>query len=133
MSTKLAHANHNSEVCDYLTKQEDFADWVVVTAFYAALHYVDHKMFPLKHKGYDGHKIKVSSVDEYKNIMRDDRAPHTVRVDLVGRYCSEVSPSFRWLKSLAHTVRYMNYALPDNKRCIEAATTHLERVKGYCV
>lgn len=132
-SSKLLHASHNAEVCDYLCKNVEYADWVVVTAFYAALHFLDYKIFPIKAKSEDGkHNIKISSIDEYKNITRDMRQPHPIRVELVSQHCTQVSASFRWLKSQAHTVRYLNYQLPDNKRFAETAAIHLHLIKDFC-
>lgn len=47
----LNHAKHNESVCNYLGKKEDFSDWVITVAFYSALHYVRHLMFPLEESG----------------------------------------------------------------------------------
>jgi len=44
------HAIHNEQVCDYLLASNEFHDWVVTTAFYAALHFVQSDIFPLTYK-----------------------------------------------------------------------------------
>ena len=43
----LNHAIHNKEACEYLSKEPKFSDWVITTAFYSALHFIDYKIFPL--------------------------------------------------------------------------------------
>ena len=42
----LKHAEHNEKTCKYLSKKPDFADWVITTAFYSALHYTQYSIFP---------------------------------------------------------------------------------------
>lgn len=44
---KGKHAAHNEKACDYLLKSRLFNDWVITTAFYSALHYVQDEIFPL--------------------------------------------------------------------------------------
>lgn len=43
------HAIHNEEACDFLLSSNKFNDWVITTAFYSALHFVQHEIFPLTH------------------------------------------------------------------------------------
>lgn len=49
--TSLDHANHNIKVCNYLGKKEDYGDWVITSAFYAAVHFVRYLMIPCKVEG----------------------------------------------------------------------------------
>ncbi len=47
-SDSLNHAIHNKEVCVHLSKESRYSDWVITTAFYSAVHFVEHKIFPIK-------------------------------------------------------------------------------------
>jgi len=42
------HGKHNKDVCDKLNLQDELEcnDWVVTTAFYSSIHYLDHILFP---------------------------------------------------------------------------------------
>ena len=42
---KLAHGQHNEMLSDHLLMLENgkYNDWTVTTAFYACIHFVDHK------------------------------------------------------------------------------------------
>ena len=42
------HAIHNELACIYLDKCTDFPDWVITTSFYSSLHFLQHKLFPIK-------------------------------------------------------------------------------------
>ena len=48
---KKQHAIHNEEVCDFLLTSKKFNDWVVTTAFYSSLHFVQFELFPLTDDG----------------------------------------------------------------------------------
>lgn len=66
------HANHNAELCDLLLNNGRFNDWVVTTAFYAALHFVNYILFPLKFQDktfYNFNKY-YSSLDSKKANIR---------------------------------------------------------------
>ncbi|OAV67604.1 hypothetical protein Barb4_02399 [Bacteroidales bacterium Barb4] len=38
----IKHALHNEKICNYLGKNESHSDWVIITAFYSALHFTRH-------------------------------------------------------------------------------------------
>ena len=44
---KKQHAIHNEEACHFLLTSKKFNDWVVTTAFYSALHFVQNELFPI--------------------------------------------------------------------------------------
>lgn len=46
--TNLDHATHNEEVCSHLDDNTKYSDWIITTAFYSAMHFMKHKIFPLK-------------------------------------------------------------------------------------
>ncbi len=83
----LDHANHNKEVCDYLSKNPNYSDWIITTAFYSALHFVDYKIFPLKFT-FNGSEYNFLKFDDYydfytKKINIRGLSRHKARLDLV--------------------------------------------------
>lgn len=45
------HGEHNEKLCDHLLSNGNYNDWVVTTAFYAALNFVKYQIFPFTWKG----------------------------------------------------------------------------------
>lgn len=129
----LDHAQHNHNVCGYLNANENFNDWTVVSAFYAALHYVSHKIFPIRDTTDDGHKFQIETIEEYINIKLRDRSTgkHYALVDLVKAKCNnQIASRYRRLLELSKAARYNDYNV--EKAIADAAIKTLEEVKVFC-
>lgn len=63
-----AHALHNEDVYRFLKEEKEFIDWRVTTAFYASLHFVEHKLFPLT-TTFAGKENSFESIEEYRNFF----------------------------------------------------------------
>ena len=52
---KQEHAKHNEDACHYLNQSGKYNDWVITTAFYSAMHYVQYELFSMEvgDKAYD--------------------------------------------------------------------------------
>jgi hypothetical protein len=111
---KAEHALHNERACDYLFADDKFSDWVVITAFYSALHFVYHELFP---GTYDG--VRHTDFGEYcfylakKKSAKRNRLPgkHAITLQLVRRHLT-VYPQYHWLYSNCMTARYANHKTP---------------------
>jgi len=132
MSKKLLHAKHNESVCNFISHKQDFADWVVITAFYSAMHFVDHKIFPLAMKTDDGKKFRLKTVDEYKLFVESKKDKHSVRVELVNKACNTVRSEFFWLYNTCKTARYLNYQFSQPRQIAVLAKDHLAAIRKYC-
>jgi len=77
------HAIHNEAACDFLLSGNQFNDWVVTTAFYAALHYVQHEIFPLSEGGntYSDFNVYFGKVLKQRNQRLNK---HSATLQLVG-------------------------------------------------
>lgn len=75
MNPNHSHAIHNELACKYLNKKPEFADWVITTAFYSALHYLTGKMFPMNILE-NGKKVKVSDFESYCKAKGINRGKH---------------------------------------------------------
>jgi hypothetical protein len=105
-----AHAAHNEKLCDLLLKDGNFDDWVVTTAFYSAIHLVDHQIFPFT----IDKEPKFGNFIQYLNRKSPRQAPHDVRRDLVAMYLRSCSGAFNWLMDNCFNARYNQYIIPPD-------------------
>lgn len=108
MSSK-AHAQHNKAVSDHLLAQTSFNDWVVTTAFYAALHYVQGKIFP-----YTEGSQTFQDIDSYVSHLNRassgrTHTKHSAVKALVGKQLPHIRNEYRKLFDTCMTARYFMY------------------------
>lgn len=111
---KKQHAIHNEEVCDFLLTSKKFNDWVVTTAFYSSLHFVQHELFPLTDNGqkYTDFNIYFSKVLKKRNKKL---SKHAATIDLVKTNLPMCSAYYRWLHDACMSARYNNYNVSEAK------------------
>lgn len=120
----LDHALHNEKVCKCVD-EGGFNDWVVTTAFYSAIHFVEHEIFPIE--DLDG-SVKHENFDDYCSDRKGGK--HKLRSDLVYRHLISVSGEYDWLKNTSWTARYNKYQVSDKVK--EKAKDYLQSIKGVC-
>lgn len=98
------HANHNAELCDLLLNNGRFNDWVVTTAFYAALHFVHYILFPLKFQDKTFYNF-----NKYYWSLDSKKSKHSVTRDLVKLKFNDISPQYDWLFFSCLNARYKNF------------------------
>ena len=107
---KKEHAEHNERVCDYLLASEGkYNDWVVTTAFYSALHYVQHEIFPLDIGG-----VEYLNFDDYygKNFRAARNTnKHVETINLVKVHFSLGLSNYKFLHDACMNARYKNYVV----------------------
>lgn len=118
------HAEHNEKACDYLLNSPDYYDWVVTTAFYSALHFVQHEIFPLSEGGKN-----YNNIDEYKTLTRSKDSKHNLTIKLVRRHISGAYPLYKWLHDSCMTARYKRYN--TSLSSANQAKGHLTRLKTF--
>jgi len=111
---KIQHAKHNKAACEHLGTVQIFPDWMITTAFYSALHYIDSRLFPLDYTMPDGKKFKCSSLDIYYSLRKkshpDVPVKHELRKELVRmRINEDISCRFNRLSDASSTARYRSY------------------------
>lgn len=140
LSTKdnniLDHARHNKQVCEYLSKNSDYNDWVITTSFYSALHFVDYKLFPLQKYKFNGKDYDFLKFEDYysfyaKKISIKGISRHKARLDLVEKKLDDIAPHYSKLLSLCTKARYVNYKF-DNQWAIKAEKTWLAEIETFC-
>ena len=126
----LNHARHNEEACKELLKSGEFNDWVITTAYYAAIYYVSHELFPGQYdiSGKPSHCQNFH--DFYAKFPHPKDSKHSVREDLVRDAMPEIYTSFSTLREMCTTARYKTYKI--SKQEVELAMECLDEIKLLC-
>lgn len=120
------HALHNERLCDLLLENGQFNDWVITTAFYAALHYVKHQMFPLHLAGKKFNEFEAYYFQHEKKGVDKHRSLS----GLVCRNLKDCSGAYRWLLDAAKNSRYNNYKVAPETA--SKARKLLSAIKNSC-
>lgn len=125
---KNQHAIHNEAACNYLLESNKFNDWVITTAFYAALHYVQHEIFPLTDEGiiYKDFNTYYAKVLKKRN---NRLTKHSATIQLVNTNLKPAASYYRWLHDTCMTTRYSNYIVSTAK--VLTAKTFLTELKKH--
>jgi len=124
MSNKL-HARHNRDACDELLRATAYKDWVVTTAFYSSLHFVQHEIFPLVVAGQSHDTFE----SYYRNIPRGTRrSKHSETVKLVHDHIPNISWRYKWLHDECMSARYRKYRVKAGFDVI--ARTYLREIEA---
>jgi len=128
---RLEHAYHNESVCHYIDNNGSFPDWVITTAFYASLHFVSYKLFPMTVN--DNGKITIhNTLEQYKKAYRNSSDKHTILSDLVYSNYPNISTEYDELLGYCKTARYVHYKTKQwkCKRAIEIVN-HIKIGLGF--
>lgn len=135
MSNALKHAKHNKSACEYLNETALFGDWVITTAYYSAIYFVCHTLFPNQ---YDikGRVSNYNTFEEYYRAYRQinqgmELNPHKLRLELVEEFIPEVATSYKTLKDQCWTARYVNYKF--DKSIVAICKECLNEIERICV
>jgi len=118
----------NEKVCEHLFTETEFFDWVVTTAFYAALHYTQHEIFPYKES-----LVTHSTFDSYYGSLKKNNGKptkHDAQIALTSRAIPGAGAHYRFLHDNSWTARYRSYKVP--KSVAETARKRLQFLKGFC-
>jgi len=121
----LQHGLHNEKAALHLHQSNQFNDWTVTTAFYAALQFVKHKMFPMQIAG-----ITYNSFDLYAQTITN-RSKHGIVKDLLQRHHRAIAGRYNNLFRKCHTARYVNYQITDTEA--QQAIELLAEIKQYYI
>lgn len=126
----LQHAEHNEELCEKINELKEYDDWVVTTAFYSCIHFVEHRLFPLNEQN-----VTYQTFDKYYNdtVLSKSRktSKHATKLRLVESYLPKVYPHYRRLMDNCMTARYRNYRI--GKTLSSIAISDMKAVKTECL
>ncbi len=135
MSRFLNHAKHNKDVCEFLHESNpEFGDWVITTAYYSAIYYVSHHLFPNQYeingkvRRYDNFEEYYREFKRYSNGV--ELNPHKIRLQLVEEYIPEIYVEYKTLKDECWTSRYVNYVF--NTLEVETCKDCLREIEEIC-
>lgn len=105
----IDHALHNEKVCNFISKKEDYSDWIITTAFYSAIHFVRHLMIPV-----------IMPNGDIKNCFEDfftcQRSGMEGRHGFQNRYVSTnlktIAVEYKQLHDWCNQARYFEYNQP---------------------
>lgn len=128
---RLEHALHNEKVCKYLDKKQEHTDWVITTAFYSAIHFVQHKLFPLKLK-INNKDWTFTDFDMYYSLeTKRVTSKHKALTDLVEENLLNIAVYYAWLKDASWTARYSDYN--HSREISNKAKEYLGKIKECCI
>lgn len=127
---RKAHALHNEDLCDHLLANGQYNDWVVTSAFYSALHFVYHQLFPLTIQGTIHPDFNAYYDSEIKN-KRVNLSKHAATVDLGSKELSACYGAYKGLYDMCMYSRYNNYRTTPHKARV--AKSNLDMIKRNCV
>ena len=121
-----AHAEHNEQLCDFLIADGNYRDWIITTAFYSSLHYVQNEIFPLT-VGEDTYP----NFNTYFNLVLKPKSQskHSGTKDLVKTHITPAFSQYRWLFDACMNARYSNYAISKQKAL--QAKSNLKALKNH--
>jgi hypothetical protein len=125
---KKAHAGHNEDACKFLHSDGSYCDWVVTTAFYSALHFVQNDIFPKTVNGNLYDTFDQYYIGHYQGI-KNKPSKHASTISLVRAELGEpIFQIYDWLFGLCMNARYHDYNV--HKFVAEEATKRLSRLKS---
>lgn len=128
---RLNHALHNKAVCNYLELKQEFADWIITTAFYTSLQFVSHKIFPFSVPAIEGKDTSITNIDQYHSYNNPKRiSKHDLLADLVAKHCNNIHPDYDWLLDMSMTALYIQYK--QDTDVARYAQTLMKRIKKHC-
>ena len=131
-SRNLEHAQHNEKAYRYLCLHPEFSDWIITTAFYSAIHYIRHRMFPFEAQLKNG---KIHKFDDFESLFnsfrKDGEGRHGFQLNWVRDHYGGISRHYRRLHELSNEARYFNYEFPADK-IVSEVNGHLKAIRLFC-
>ncbi len=126
--SNINQAKHNESVCNYISScsDQEYCDWVITTAFYSAIHYIRHQMFPYD----DGEGVTYKSFERLvKDKKTNEEGRHGFQLRMVVEEHRSIAFYYQKLHDLSRNARYNNYVF--NKQESNLAKNYLEHIKTY--
>jgi len=120
------HAEHNEALCDHLISVGNYNDWVITTAFYSAMHFIQSKIFPLKIG-----QVEFFNLNHYYSFNRSKhRGRHGAMIDLTWQNLPAIAGEYEWLHDVCRNARYKDYQVEEPQAT--QARKFLSAIKNCC-
>jgi len=124
-SRKQVHGERNRSLSDELKKGKKYYDWVVTTAFYSSIHFLEDFLLPKKINNQD-----------CKNIGQVKKAyslqgRHIARLRLIqDNTDNQIAIKYKWLDDRSRYARYTTYKVTAAEA--DKATQFLKEIHKCC-
>lgn len=104
MGVKKKHGERNKNLSNELLKNALYHDWVITTAFYSAIHFVEDKILPCDING-----INCKNINEVRKAYKE-RGRHSSREKLVfDKLPLNIATKYKWLDDKSRYSRYVSF------------------------
>lgn len=125
MANKKDFGERNKELSETLLNGKKFYDWVVTTAFYASIHFLEDHVFPTEING-----ITCSEISAAKQAYKLE-GRHAAREKLVfDKINYQVGSKYKWLDDNSRNSRYKTYKI--NQAIASKAKEYLDFIYKHC-
>ncbi|WP_313380287.1 hypothetical protein [Proteiniphilum saccharofermentans] len=121
----IKHASHNLKACNYISQKKDFCDWTITIAFYSAVHYIRHLMFPCNINGKECKTFDM--LFRFSKLEAEGR--HGFQQRYVRDNYDEISFAYSRLYEMSNNARYIYYEFERNEA--DLAKKYLKEIKEY--
>lgn len=117
MSKKKQHGERNQKLSEELFNGKVYLDWVITTAFYSVIHFVEDKILPCKIG-----IIQCKNINDVKSAYRMN-GRHAARERIVfDKLPLEIATKYKWLDDKSRYARYTTF---------KVTTTEADKAKQY--
>ena len=125
MKRRKEHGERNKQLSNELLTDKKYFDWVITTAFYSAIHFVEDHILPCEIKG-----KKCKNIDEVKRAYAMP-GRHASRERLVvDKMNFSTGAKYKWLDDKSRYARYTTYKVTPSEA--EKAKQYLEEIYAAC-
>lgn len=125
MNKKKEHGQRNKTLSDMLLDGKVYYDWVITTAFYSAIHFVEDKILPCKVRN-----IPCKNINDVKQAYRMN-GRHSSRERLVNDNLSlPTAIKYKWLDDKSRYSRYTTFKVTPTEA--NKAKEYLQAIYDEC-
>lgn len=125
MAQRKIFGERNQSLSNMLLEGKTYYDWVVTTAFYSSIHFVEDYLFPVKINGKD-----CENIFEVKRAYNME-GRHAARERVVFEKMNyEIGARYKWLDDHSRNARYKTYKLQPAEAL--KAQEYLNYIHNFC-
>ncbi|MEM7551650.1 MAG: hypothetical protein AAF363_18340 [Bacteroidota bacterium] len=122
---KKIHGERNRNLAKDLINGNKYFDWVITTAFYSSIHFVEDKILPTKIRN-----IHCKNINDVKQAFKMS-GRHQAREKLVfDNLDLKIAAKYKWLDDSSRNSRYVTYKI--SKTQAEKALQYLDEIYKEC-
>ncbi|MEZ5001864.1 MAG: hypothetical protein R2730_02405 [Chitinophagales bacterium] len=125
MSNRLKHGERNKKLSEDLLSGKVYLDWVVTTAFYAAIHFVEDKILPCTINS-----KKCNNIAEVRSAYKS-KGKHAAREKLVIENLPNIAVQYKWLDDKSRYARYTTFKVTSSEAA--KANQYLNEICKCCI